>query len=95
MAGTYHPFWGVETTDVANYTSLDEVLPTGSRAEQDAALGTGCVVYNEQDKLYYIFYTGNRDQPKAGDDAQVVMCATSPDFKTWTKNPHFRFRGVE
>ena len=95
MAGTYHPFWGVETTDVANYTSLDEVLPTGSRAEQDAALGTGCVVYNEQDKLYYIFYTGNRDQPKAGDDAQVVMCATSPDFKTWTKDPLFRLRGVE
>ena len=94
MAGTYHPFWGLETTDIANYTSLNEVLPTGSRAEQDAALGTGCVVYNEQDKLYYIFYTANRDQPKSGEDAQVVMYATSPDFKTWTKDPLFRLRGV-
>ena len=95
MAGTYHPFWGVETADAANYTSLNEVLSTGSRAEQDAALGTGSVVYNEQDKLYYIFYTANRDQPKAGEDAQVVMYATSPDFKTWTKDPLFRLRGVK
>ena len=95
MAGTYHPFWGLETTDAANYTPLGEVLSTGSRAEQDAALGTGCVVYNEADKLYYIFYTANRDQPKTGEDAQIVMYATSPDFKTWTKDPLFRLRGVE
>ncbi|MBQ9339967.1 MAG: DUF4975 domain-containing protein [Paludibacteraceae bacterium] len=94
MAGTYHPFWGVETKDAASYTSLNEVLPTGARAEADAALGTGCVVYNEQEKLYYIFYTANRDQPKAGEDAQVVMYATSPDFKTWTKNRLFRLRGI-
>ena len=95
MPGTYHPFWGVQTTDAANYTALGEVLPTGSRAEQDAALGTGCVVYNEQDKLYYIFYTANRDQPKTGEDAQIIMMATSPDFKQWTKDPLFRLRGVE
>ena len=95
MAGTYHPFWGLQTTDAAHYTPLGEVLPTGSRAEQDAALGTGCIVYNEVDKLYYIFYTGNRDQPKTGEDAQVVMMATSPDFKTWTKSKLFRLRGIE
>lgn len=93
MAGTFHPIWGVETTDAANYTSLNEVLPTGAREEQDAAIGTGCVVYNPEDKLYYIFYTGNKNQPKAGEDAQVVMRATSPDFKTWTKDPLFRLRG--
>lgn len=95
MAGTYHPFWGVETYDAANYISLNEVLPTGSIAEQDAALGTGCVVYNPADKLYYIYYTGNRNMPKAGEDAQIVMRATSPDFKTWTKDPLFRLRGVD
>ena len=38
----YHPFWGIATKDCANYTSLGEVLPTGtSTSEQDAALGTG------------------------------------------------------
>ncbi len=95
MAGTYHPFWGLQTKDAANYTSLNEVLPTGSRAEADAALGTGCVVYNEADKFYYIFYTANRNQPKAGEDAQIVMMATSPDFVNWTKDPLFRLRGVE
>lgn len=95
MVGTYHPFWGLQTKDAANYTSLNEVLPTGSISESDAALGTGCVVYNEADKLYYIFYTANRHQPKAGEDAQIVMMATSPDFVTWTKDPLFRLRGVE
>ncbi len=94
MPGTYHPFWGLETTDGANYTSLNEVLPTGARAEADAALGTGCVVYNPADRLYYIYYTANRDQPKAGEDAQIIMRATSPDFKTWTKDPLFRLRGI-
>ena len=93
-AGTSHPFWGVESADAASYTSLGEVLPTGGIAEQDAALGTGCVVYNDADRLYYIFYTGNRHQPKAGEDAQVIMYATSPDFRTWTKNQLFRLRGA-
>ena len=92
--GTYHPFWGVESADAASYTSLGEVLPTGGIAEQDAALGTGCVVYNDADRLYYIFYTGNRHQPQAGEDAQVIMYATSPDFRTWTKNQLFRLRGA-
>ena len=94
-AGTYHPIWGLRTTDAANYTPLGEVLPTGSRYERDAALGTGAVVYNQIDKLYYIFYTANPDQPGVGDDVQLVMYATSPDFKNWTKNTLFRLRGVE
>ena len=55
----YHPFWGIATKDGANNTPLGEVLPAGSStAQQDASLGTGCAVYNEQDGLYYIFYTG-------------------------------------
>lgn len=92
---TYHPYWGIETADVANYTALGEVLPTGGVAEQDAHLGTGCAVWSEDDNLYYIYYTGEKDMPKAGEDGQVVMRATSPDFKTWTKDPLFRLRGVK
>ena len=91
---TYHPFWGLETKDAAHYDQLSQVLPTGSASEQDAHLGTGCVVYSEADHLYYIYYTGERDMPKAGEDVQVIMRATSPDFKTWTKDPLFRLRGV-
>ena len=92
---TFHPLWGVRTTDVATYTQMGEVLPTGMAGEQDAALGTGCVVYDENEKLYYIYYTGERYKPAADEDRQVVMRATSPDFVTWTKDPLFRLRGAE
>ena len=93
MEETFHPLWGVRTTDAATYTSMSEVLPTGRVGEQDAALGTGCVVYDETEKLYYIYYTGERYKPTADEDRQVVMRATSPDFVTWTKDPLFRLRG--
>ena len=93
MEQTFHPLWGVRTTDCATYTAMGEVLPTGRAGEQDAALGTGCIVYDEQEKLYYIYYTGERYKPASDEDRQVVMRATSPDFKTWTKDPLFRLRG--
>ncbi len=92
---TFHPIWGFRTDDAANYTPMGEVLPTGRAGEQDAALGTGCVVYDEAQQLYYIYYTGERYKPAADEDRQVVMRATSPDFKTWTKDPLFRLRGAE
>ncbi len=92
---TFHPLWGVRTTDAATYSPMGEVLPFGRAGEQDAALGTGCVIYDETQKLYYIYYTGERYKPATGEDRQVVMRATSPDFKTWTKDPLFRLRGVE
>ena len=60
MEETFHPLWGIRTTDCATYTPMGEVLPTGRAGEQDAALGTGCVVYDEAQKLYYIYYTGER-----------------------------------
>ena len=86
MEQTFHPLWGVRTTDAATYTPMGEVLPFGRAGEQDAALGTGCVIYDEAQKLYYIYYTGERYKPATGEDRQVVMRATSPDFKTWTKD---------
>ena len=95
MEQTFHPLWGVRTTDAATYSSMGEVLPTGMAGEQDAALGTGCVIYDETDRLYYIYYTGERYKPVSDEDRQVVMRATSPDFKTWTKDPLFRLRGAD
>ena len=89
----YHPFWGISTKDGANYTSLGEVLPTGtSTAQQDASLGTGCAIYNETDGLYYIYYTGyNVLLP----NHEVVMRATSPDFKTWTRDNVWQLKGTD
>lgn len=87
----FHPFWGLATKDCANYTSLGEVLSTGKSAlAQDAALGTGCCYYNEADGLYYIYYTGHNGQLK---NVETVMRATSPDFKTWTRDHVWELKG--
>jgi len=87
----YHPIWGVSTKDAANYESIGEVLATGTSAwEQDAALGTGCAIYNEKDGLYYIYYTGHN--PNCN-NVEAVMRATSPDFKTWTKDNVWVLKG--
>ena len=89
----YHPIWAVETTDGCNYQSLGELLPVGTNDfQQDAALGTGCCYYNEKDGLYYIYYTGHNPQAKY---TEVVMRATSPDFKTWTKDPLWQLNGPD
>lgn len=93
QVGTYHPIWGVSTKDAANYTSLGELISCGGLYEQDAAIGTGSTIYNPDDKLYYTFYTGNKYQPTAADNGQVVMMATSPDFKNWTKSRNFYLKG--
>lgn len=92
-AGTYHPIWGISTTDAANYESLGELISCGGINEQDAAIGTGSTIYSESEKLYYTFYTGNKYQPTSTDNAQVVMMATSSDFKTWTKSKTFFLKG--
>lgn len=91
--GTYHPAWGLRTTDAASYESLGELVPCGGISEQDAALGTGSVFYNSDSGRYYFFYTGNKYNPSSSENGQVVMMATSEDFETWTKNKTFYLKG--
>lgn len=86
---TYHPIWGLSTDDAGSYVSMGELIPCGSASEADAALGTGSTIYNEADKLYYTFYTGHTA------NQEVVMVATSPDFKTWTKNHTLYLTGTD
>ena len=87
----FHPIWGVSTTDGANYESIGEVLPYGSNEyTQDAALGTGCCF--EKDGTYYIYYTGHNGNCK---NREVVMRATSTDFKTWTKDELWQINGPQ
>ncbi len=89
----YHPIWTVATKDCANYTSLGETLPVGtSDFQQDAALGTGCCYYNKADGLYYIYYTGHNPNCES---TEVVMRATSPDYKTWTKDNSWALYGKD
>lgn len=84
---TYHPIWALTTQDAGTYTSLGELIPTGGEAEADAAIGTGSFIYDEDSQLYYAYYTGHTAT------AEVVMRATSPDFKTWTKDRTFYLEG--
>ena len=93
QAGTYHPIWAVSTKDAASYIPMGELISCGGLAEQDAAIGTGSTIYNPSDHLYYTFYTGNKYQPTSLENGQVVMYATSSDFKTWTKNRTFYLKG--
>lgn len=86
---TYHPIWGVSTKDAGSYTSMGEVIPTGTAAEPDAAIGTGSTIYNEPEKMYYTFYTGHTASQ------EVVMVATSSDFKQWTKDRSFYLQGAD
>ena len=37
---TYHPVYAIETMDLTHYNALGEVLPTGNRWAQDAAIGS-------------------------------------------------------
>ena len=87
----YHPIWAVATADGAHYESAGELLPVGTNDfQQDAALGTGCCYYSEQDGLYYIYYTGHNPQAQY---TEAVMRATSPDFKTWTRDDLWQLNG--
>lgn len=88
-AETYHPIWGVSTKDAGLYTSIGEVIPTGTVTDSDAAIGTGSTIYNESEKMYYTFYTGHTASQ------EVVMMATSSDFKQWTKDRSFYLQGAD
>ena len=91
MDKRFHPIWGVQTTDGCNYTSLGEVIPFGDNDyQQDAAIGTGCAY--EKDGVYYIYYTGHNGNCQ---NREVVMRATSTDFKTWTKDNLWTLNGPE
>ena len=91
---TYHPVYAIETMDLTHYNALGEVLPTGNRWAQDAAIGTGSVIRCHKDGLYYLFYTGNKYHPSDWENRQVVMSATSTDGVEWSKTD-LRLNGNE
>ncbi len=87
----FHPIWGVATKDGAHYQSIGEVLPYASNDyQQDAALGTGCAY--EKDGTYYIYYTGHNGNCQ---NREVVLRATSTDFKNWTKDELWALNGPD
>ncbi len=92
QALTYHPIWGVTTSDAASYESLGELIPCGSATELDAAIGTGSTIFN--DGTYYTFYTAHSPNPASTNGInEAVMLATSTDFKKWEKNRELLITG--
>lgn len=80
----YHPWALLTTEDYCTYEDKGIVLSYGETAEdQDIALGTGCVM-KDQNGLYHAFFTGHNDyrEPK-----EAIMHATSSDMLNWTKIP--------
>ncbi|MGX8695205.1 MAG: glycoside hydrolase domain-containing protein [Prevotella sp.] len=91
MSHRFHPIWAVSTKDGAHYESLGEIIPFGTNDyQQDAALGTGCAY--EKDGTYYVYYTGHNGNCN---NREVVMRATSSDFKTWTKDELWALNGPD
>ena len=80
----YHPWALLRTEDYCTYEDMGIVIPYGEDAtDQDIALGTGCVMKDQQGN-YHAFYTGHNDyyEPK-----EAIMHATSSDLLNWTKIP--------
>ena len=91
MSHRFHPIRAVSTKDGAHYESLGEIIPFGTNDyQQDAALGTGCAY--EKDGTYYVYYTGHNGNCN---NREVVMRATSSDFKTWTKDELWALNGPD
>ncbi len=84
----YHPWALFQTEDYCTYDDKGIVIPYAESADdQDIALGTGCVI-KDNNGLYHAFYTGHNDwrEPK-----EAIMHATSTDMLEWTKIPDDTF----
>jgi beta-fructofuranosidase len=74
----------VRTMDFVHYEDLGESLQRGGDEAQDQFIFAGSLF--EAKGVFYAMYTGfNRDYPKLGKAAQVLMIATSTDLIHWNK----------
>ncbi|MEE1109359.1 MAG: hypothetical protein UH229_04710 [Lachnospiraceae bacterium] len=90
----YHPIYKYSTSDFSGYTDHGMVLNYGLMSEPDPALGTGCVM-QDQNGGYHLFYTGHNDTGNAGKGKECVMHATSTDRENWTKDGDVLFYAPE
>lgn len=86
----FHDIHEFQSTDLAHFSYKGQVIPYGTTADADFAIGTGSVV--KVGNLYYFYYTGHNGTPAflQSNARESVLCATSPDLKNWTKIPSFK-----
>jgi beta-fructofuranosidase len=84
------PWFQIVTEDFVTFEEWGEALARGATDARDLYVFTGSVIQAEGQ--FHIFYTGhNHHRKEAGFPMEGVMHATSPDLKTWTKDPGFWF----
>lgn len=84
------PWFLVTTQDFVHFEEHGEVLPRGTKEEQDLYVFTGCVLQAEGQ--YHIFYTGHNPHLRAQNKPeQAVMHAVSDDLLHWRKCPEDTF----
>ena len=83
----FHPIHMVSSTDLSEFSHKGEILSCSDYNSQEAALGTGCLFYDDAKGKYYAFYTGERLNGDYSDDKrkQEIFKATSDDGVNWTK----------
>ncbi|HVM89871.1 MAG TPA: GH32 C-terminal domain-containing protein [Puia sp.] len=80
------PWYRVSTTDFVHFTEHGEMLPRGTKDEQDLFVFTGSAIFAKN--KYHIFYTGhNYHLADQGKPAQGIMHAVSDDMNKWEKLP--------
>lgn len=77
------PWYLVETRDFVTFSQPREVLPRGTKTEQDYYVFTGSVI--EKDGLYHCFYTGHNPYLAENGCVEGIMHAVSTDLYTWEK----------
>jgi beta-fructofuranosidase len=86
------PWFHLATRDFVHFEDWGEALLRGRVDEPDLYVFTGSVIHGH-DGQFHIFYTGhNPHRQMQGQPVQLVMHASSPDLRTWRKDPDFRFR---
>ena len=84
------PWFLITTRDFVHFEEHGEVLPRGTKEEQDLYVFTGSVF--KVDDGYHIFYTGhNPHLRRQGKPEQAVMHAVSKDLISWKKCPEDTF----
>jgi beta-fructofuranosidase len=84
------PWFQVSTTDFMHFVEHGEMLPRGTKDEQDLNMCTGSAIQGEG--KYHIWYAGdNPDWAAKGKPKEAAMHAVSDDLFHWTKIPEDSF----
>jgi beta-fructofuranosidase len=78
------PWYRISTRDFVHFTEHGEMLPRGTKEEQDLYVFTGSAIKGKEN--YHIFYTGHNPYlAEKGKPQEGIMHAVSKDLLHWEK----------